>query len=226
MNETVVTYPRWAWVLVWLGFPLLGGGAGWLLKSVAGWIAKLSWAPLQGPFKLIASIPEPHATYGAVGIGAAAGLVLAFLTAQDSLKVTVSDSLAELQHGSEASRAYARGTVTGVFLDAKHLVLQGRDTSELVREKSDLEDDKLRKAFESHGWPWLAAGDPNAADFRRWVQDDPDLPPAANALLKARAKAVSKDAAADLRELRAELAKLGVVVRDEKKKQYWRQLRG
>jgi cysteinyl-tRNA synthetase len=43
------------------------------------------------------------------------------------------------------------------------------------------------------------------------------LPPGADALLTAREK--NSD---DADELRAELARLGVVVRDEKGKQYWR----
>jgi hypothetical protein len=30
----------------------------------------------------------------------------------------------------------------------------------------------------------------------------------------------------DIAELRTELAKLGIVVRDEKKRQYWRRIRG
>jgi predicted lysophospholipase L1 biosynthesis ABC-type transport system permease subunit len=29
-------------VLVWIGFPLLGLPAGWLLKSVAGWVASVT----------------------------------------------------------------------------------------------------------------------------------------------------------------------------------------
>lgn len=223
MNETVVTYPRWAWALVWAGFPAVGAGVAWLLKAIAGWVAGLAWAPLQGPFKLVASIPEPQATIGALVIGAIAGLVFAFLSAQESLRVTVAGDAVELKRGDAGPRTFPRHKVTGVFLDAKHLVLLDSGTGELAREKSDLEPGDLRKAFEAHGWPWLAA-DPHAAEFRRWIEDEPDLPAGANALLKARAKAVSKDDAEDAAELRAELAKLGVVVRDERKRQYWRRL--
>jgi hypothetical protein len=46
----------------------------------------------------------------------------------------------------------------------------------------------------------------------------PGLPAGANALFTAREKADSDDS----RELRSELAKLGVLVRDDKGKQYWR----
>jgi len=44
----------------------------------------------------------------------------------------------------------------------------------------------------------------------------------ADALLKARATARKRDDADDARELAEELRRLGVTVRDEKKRQYWR----
>lgn len=222
-DKTVVSYPIWAWILVWVGFPLVGAGVIWLLKAFAGWVANLKWAPLQGPFRLIDSIPEPQATIGALALGAVAGLILALLTAQDSLTVTVGRQDAHIRRGGSQGSTYPRDEVTGVFVDAKHLVMLGGPV-ELAREKSDLEDRELRRAFEGHGWPWLEA-DPHRAEFRRWVEDDPDLPPAGNAILRARATAVRKDNTADMVEFRQELAKLGVVVRDERKKQYWRLVR-
>jgi hypothetical protein len=56
------------------------------------------------------------------------------------------------------------------------------------------------------------------------VQDDPDLPGAVNAVLRARSKAFAagNKGKADLRELREEISKLGHVVRDQNKNQYWR----
>ncbi|MFJ7078113.1 hypothetical protein [Streptomyces sp. NPDC098781] len=51
----------------------------------------------------------------------------------------------------------------------------------------------------------------------------PGLPEGADALMRARAAARERDGGADdSRELRGELLKLGVVVRDEGKRQYWR----
>ncbi|WP_420911227.1 CysS/YqeB C-terminal domain-containing protein [Streptomyces nigrescens] len=51
----------------------------------------------------------------------------------------------------------------------------------------------------------------------------PGLPQGANALLKARAQLLDKrSSSGDLRELREKLARMGVVVRDEKRRQYWR----
>jgi hypothetical protein len=88
--------------------------------------------------------------------------------------------------------------------------------------KSDAKE--IPAAFRAHGYPWSDAGDPYADRFRRWVDDEPELPPAVNALLRARSKAFDEGdkGKADLRELRAEVAKLGYMVKDKDKKQYWR----
>jgi hypothetical protein len=188
-------------------------------------VAALEWAPFQGPFRLVASVGEPQASIGAFAIGAVAGLVLSGMAVNDNLDVHVSDSDARLKRGGKPDLRLARAEVVGVFNDAKHLVLLGPGGAEIAREKNDLPQDEIGQAFHAHGWPWLP-GDPHAGQYRRFVDDDPDLPPAANTMLKARAIAVSKDDSHDLAELRAELAKLGVVVRDEKKRQYWRLVKG
>ena len=226
-SGTVVTEPAWMRALMWTGFPLLGAGAGWLIRSVAGWVASLPWAPLQGPFELadqlIASFGEPQATLGALAIGAVAGLALAFIAEHESLTVAVAHDRVSLKRG-ESSRSIERAAVDAVFLDGKQLVLLGRSGEELAREASDLGSDRLRAAFVAQGYPWLAGGDPYRDDYRLWVEDTPDLPFGANALLKARRKALDRgdDGKEDAAELRAELARLGIVVREEKKRQYWR----
>jgi hypothetical protein len=220
-GQTVVAEPRWWRVLVWIGFPLLGLPAGWLLKSVAGWVASLPWVPFQGPFKLVASVPEPHASIGALVVGGLAGLVLATLAALDRLTVTVADDQVSFTRGG-VTRAVKRPLVGAVFLDGKRLVLLGRATEELAREASDLDADRLSDAFVVHGYPWRAGGDPYGDQYQRWVDDLPGLPASANALLKARARALDKGDGDEVAQLRADLARLGVVVRDQNRRQYWR----
>lgn len=225
-RETVVSEPVWGRVLMWTGLPLLGAGAGWLLKSVAGWVVSLPWAPLQGPFELadqlITSFGEPQATIGALAVGAVAGLVLAFIAEHESLTVGVSHDQVSLKRG-EYSREIGRRSVNAVFLDGKQLVLLGHQTEELARENSDLDAERLRDAFQAHGFPWLAGGDPHKDEYRLWVEGTPDLPAGADALLAARARALNDDDGKDdAAALRAELAKLGIVVREEKTRQYWR----
>lgn len=230
-NGTVVSEPAWVRLLMWTGLPLLGAGAGWLLKAVTAWVVSLPWAPLQGPFRLadsiIASFGEPQATIGALAVGGLTGLVFAFIAELESLVVTVSHDRITTKRGG-SSREIERASVDAVFLDGKQLVVLGRETEELAREASDLDTDRLRAAFVLHGYPWLADGDPHRDEYRLWVEGTPGLPAGADALLRARARALDKggNGRDDAAELRAELAKLGILVRDEKKRQYWRRVGG
>jgi hypothetical protein len=223
---TKVGYSRAVWGLIWVGFPLAGAAAGWLLNALLNWAVPLSGGLVTRLLNLLGSIGEPQDFIGAAVIGAAAGFVVALLAAKDAIELDVADDAVGVQRGSRPQRQIQRADVVGVFTDAKYLVLLGPGGAEQLREKHDLDEAQLRHAFEGHGWPWLTEGDPHAGQYRRFVDDDPDLPPAANALLKARAVAVSKDDGHDLAELRDELGKLGVVVRDERKRQYWRLIQG
>lgn len=219
-RATVVSPSSWEQALLWGGFPVAGAVVGWLIKALASWATTLPWVPFQGPLKLVASLPDPWATVGALAVGAVVGLVVAVMAHQDNLTVTVSADTVTLRRG-DSTREVAGGSVDGVFVDDKRLVLLGHDTGELVRERTDLAASRLRDAFTAHGYAWHDT-DPHQDAFRLWVEDSPDLPSSAHALLKARRRALERDKKDDAGELREELAKLGVVVREEKRRQYWR----
>ncbi|WP_262402770.1 hypothetical protein [Actinomadura sp. CNU-125] len=104
-------------------------------------------------------------------------------------------------------------------------MLLGHAGGELYRQECDLSFRRVAEAFTEHGYLWADA-DPHKNEYRRWVPDLPDLPRGANALLKARQKPLKEKGsdAEDVRELRDELARLGVVVRDQKRRQYVRTL--
>ncbi|GAA1300720.1 YqeB family protein [Saccharothrix xinjiangensis] len=219
-RSTVVAEPRSQVALVWAGFPVLGAAVLFGLRSIAGWVAGLSWAPMQGPFRLVASVPEPWAMIGSLGIGAVGGLVIAGMAAYERLSVEVFDEGVEFNRGGRL-RNFDRTLVSGVFVDGKKLVLLGVDTGELARESSDLKTADLARAFQRHGYQWLEK-DPYEDRYRRWAAGTPDLPPGADALLKVRAEALRKGDHEDAAQLREELSRLGVVVREDKKRQFWR----
>ncbi|RKT53333.1 YqeB family protein [Saccharothrix australiensis] len=219
-RTTPVTEPAWQVGLVWVGFPVLGAAVLWGVQAIADWVVSLPWAPFRGPFRLVASIPEPQATLGSLGLGVLVGLVVAFLAAAERLSVEVADEAVVLKRGGD-ERALDRTRISGVFLDGKKLVVLGLGTEELARESSDLPTAELADAFQRHGYPWLPE-DPYRDEYRRWVEDMPGVPPAANALLRARAKALKKGETEDVAQLRTELARIGVVVREEGKRQFWR----
>ncbi|MBB5959936.1 hypothetical protein FHS29_006558 [Saccharothrix tamanrassetensis] len=219
-RTTVVTEPGRQVALVWAGLPVLGAAVLWGVQAGADWVVSLPFAPLHGPFELVASIPEPQATFGAIGLGLLVGFVVAFMAAAERLSVEIADESVILNRGG-TERMLDRTQVSGVFLEGKKLVVLGLGTEELARETSDLRGTDLADAFQRHGYPWLTE-DPYRGEYRRWVDDMPGLPPGGNALLRARAKALKKNDTEDANQLRTELARLGVVVREDRKRQFWR----
>lgn len=222
-DETVIDDPG-ARVLFWVLFPLLGAGLGWVVQWASGWIAGLPWAPLQFVFEGIDDAPDPQAALVALGAGALLGLIVAVLAVADMLVVRVGVSEVTLTRGGNKAkqRRVSRGDVTGAFFDRNELVLLGRGSSEMAREKTDLSKTTIAAAFTAKGYPWLAGGDPHRDEYRIWVRSDDDLPGVAHGLLVDRATALEKGKTEEAAELREHLLKLGFVVRDEKKKQYWR----
>ncbi|MFG2051343.1 hypothetical protein ACGFIW_28420 [Micromonospora sp. NPDC048935] len=218
--RTVVSGGVTELVVMWGGFPLVGAGLGWLLAATTGWLARLPWVPFGDLVEWLDRLPEPQATAGTVAVGVLAGLVVAGIGTAERLIVTVDAVQARLRR-SDQDRAVARADARVVFLADKHLVLLDGDGAELVRESTDLPAAKLAEAFRTHGWSWVD-DDPHRSAYRLWVPDLPGLPAAADALLRARERAIERDRRDDARELRRELAQLGVVLRDESKRQYWR----
>lgn len=218
--RTVVSGGPLELAVLWGGFPLLGAGVGWLLAATTGWLARLPWVPFSDLIEWLDRLPEPQATAGTIGVGVLAGLVIAGIGTAERLIVTVDPAQVRLRR-SDQDRSVARADARVVFLTDKHLVLLDADGAELVREPTDLPASQLAAAFRTHGWGW-ADDDPHRSAYRLWVRDLPGLPAGADALLRARERAIERDRRNDARELRRELGLIGVVLRDESKRQYWR----
>jgi hypothetical protein len=212
-------------VLVWGGFPLVGAGVGRLLAWIADWVARLPWVPLKGPFTLLAAVSGHLAVMiGAPVVGGIAGLVVAVLAERDFVTVAVGANEVTVARGG-TSHVVPRTAVHAVFLDRKQLVLLGERTRELIRQHGDLPDTaRIEAAFRGAGYPWSPDGDPYQAEYRRWVEGLPELPTAADALLRARARALERRDADDAAQLRGELGNIDVVVRDEGTRQYVRRI--
>lgn len=214
---TVVAEPRSNTVVVWTGFPLAGALVAVGLGYAADWLTTWSWVPFHGVIRLVSSIPDPQRLLVAIAVGLVLGVVVAVIAHRERLTVTASDERITLV-SAELAQQFPRDSVSAVFRDRKQLVVLGSHSDELARRQCDLPADELAGALRAHGYPWADA-DPFADDFRRWVPDVHGLPAGARALLAAREKRLGT---ADAKELRVELARLGVVVRDEGKRQYWR----
>lgn len=206
-------------------FGAIGGGLGFAIIRLLDLLLGLKWVPFQGPLELINSIPAVIALPVMIGVGLIAGLVFGVMAVREELSVTVTAAEVNLKRGG-FDRTISRSAVATVFRDRKELVLLGADTNELAREKIDQPTDKLSTAFAAHGYPWRAEGDPQRDDFRVWSPQTVGLPVGASALLTVRAKALSDDKTDEARNYRDELARLGIVVKDEGGKQYWRRVPG
>lgn len=224
--RTVIGHSTTDKVVLFGGFPLVGLVLGFFLPRIADWATTLDWVPFQGPLELIAGWDEWWVSVICIVIGLLAGVLLAAIALEDTLKVTVTGQSVEFLK-NQKTVTVPREKVAVAFLDGKEIVLQDSTSRELAREKHDQlksEAKQIPAAFRAHGYPWSDGGDPHADRFRRWVEDEPDLPPTVNAVLKMRSKAFDQGdkGKADLRELRDEVAKLGYTVKDREKKQYWR----
>ncbi|UYB41475.1 hypothetical protein SLV14_004218 [Streptomyces sp. Je 1-4] len=218
---TVLGQQTWGAAGVYLGLAVLGAGAGWLVGFLADWLSTCPWPPLQVPAQLLAWLPAPVLPV----VGSVAGLALGFIGQREQLVIRLSDQCVTLlRKGREHEFPY--DAVARVFRDGKQLVLLGHDGGELARQECDLEARRVADAFTGHGYAWADA-DPYEDMFRRWVPGTPGLPKGADAVLKARQEALEKKDSSDddIGELREELARLGVVVKEEKRRQYWRRTR-
>src|SRR5690625_5087240 len=210
--------------LMWVGLPLLGTVLGSLVKGLADWAVTWPWVPFEGPLQLVATLPDLPTRIGGAAVGLVAGLVLASIGESEALTVTVDDDSATFQR-EKRRQTFHRSQASAVFKDRKRLVALGPATEELAGQDTDLSTGRLAAAFRKHGYPWVEGGDPHAGEYRRWVEGVPELSASAHGLFAARARALGKDgteSAEDAEALRAELGKLGLVVRDERKTQYWR----
>lgn len=223
-TRVTVAHPWWGRALLFGCLPVVGAALALLLHWGVRWLAGQSWMPLPGPVRLVASLPERPAVIGATLVGALAGLVFAGLVHQEFLRVTVSRTEVVLSRPGTI-RVLDSAAVAVAFPDRDRLVLLDRAGAELAREPSHLPHRRLAAAFTGYGVAW-ADRDPHAGAYRRWVPESPELPPAARALLTARERALKAGDEHDIAELRDELARLGIVVRDEKTRQYWRRTSG
>ncbi|MFD6953588.1 MULTISPECIES: hypothetical protein [unclassified Nocardiopsis] len=227
---SVVREGRTTHVFLWTFFPLLGAGLGWTLSRVPGWLAhvpawvhQLPFVPGEEQTALLARLDGPVLTVVLVVLGVLAGGFVALSSYDDMVAVEAAEDGVRITRSGRTT-TFERARVRAVFLDGRELVLLGPDTAELARERTDHGGKRLRAAFEAHGYPWHD-GDPHREEFQRWVDGMPGLEQHAQAVLRARQAALRDKDADDSAELRAELARLGVVVREEGGRQYWRPVR-
>ncbi|WP_077324878.1 YqeB family protein [Virgibacillus siamensis] len=206
--------------IIFIFLAIAGTVIGYFLPVIVGWLINIPIIPFQDLIKYILSLDGIWLRIICTALGFCAGLFGALLIINDTLHITVNDREINIKQGG-TNQSFQQNTIQYIYPDNKQLVIVGNNGYELLRSETDEKQKDLRTAFNDHGYPW-SDDDPYADSFQRWVEGNPDLSPAVNALMRARDKALQKDDKDEINDLRNELVKLGIIVRDEKKKQYWR----
>ena len=207
-----------------------GPGSRCSVREPAGWSRSppVGWPRCRGHRSRACSgrwprCPSRRAPIGALCVGALAGLLLA---GQGNRGPAGRHRRPRRGHGCAAAAPIGRwpGRRSGPPSSTeRHLVLLGTAAEELARERSDLRADRLARGLHR---PRLAV-----AGRRRSVRGrvpalgrrrTAGLPAAAHALLRARQRALEQGHHDDARQLRDDLARFGVVVREERRRQFWR----
>ncbi|WP_236707848.1 YqeB family protein [Brevibacillus choshinensis] len=220
---TVVGFTQIVHILVLIVPPALGLILGYFIPSIAKWAIQLPWIPFQGPLELIAHFHENWVVFVTTILGLIAGIWLSVEVMKDSLVITVSDDKVSLKIKGTVQNI-SRVDVASAFIDGKKVVLLGSTGNELARETYESAPADVARAFVKHDYPWLPTGDPYDGDYRLWVPETPELPPAVNALLKAREQALQKKDAEAAKEMYREASRIGIVIRNKGMLQYWRQV--
>lgn len=148
------------------------------------------------------------------------GKCIDFFTFHESLEMSIYDDKVILKLRNEETILNKKDILL-VFLDKKQLVLLGNDEKEIFRYKQELKENTVRTAFLQHHYSW-SDKEPFKEDFQKWVEDSPDVSPAANALLKARKIAIENGEDEEVFQLAKELWKLRVSVKENDNRQYYR----
>lgn len=221
-TQTIIGIKKTAKCLLYVTLAIIGLLIGYFFHQLAKWALSLPWIPLEGPLRLVASFHGSPVKFITALLGLIAGIWFAHSIIKLLLTVHITDDSVELLKGKHVQTINSED-IALVFIDHKRLVLLGTDGYELAREEIDEKPKIIEQAFKKHYYIWSAEGDPFKDKFRRWVPESPDLSPSAHAILKARQKALKKEETDDIEDFRLELAKIGIVVREEGTRQYWRE---
>ena len=219
-NETVLGFDKFEKVLIIVVPMILGAVIGWFIPVIAEWILKLPIVPMEKLIIMISSLNHFWVSIVATIIGVIVGLIFSMIVFSETLKVIISDHQVKLVI-EDVEKVIEKKEISAIYMENKNLIVLGQSANELYRELSEFKMEVAREAFLYHSYPWKEE-DPFASQYKRWVLDHPDFPADINALLNARAGALKEDNKEEAKHLREDLAKVGIVIRGDKKAQYVR----
>lgn len=219
-NKTILGFSRFEKLMIILIPMILGGTIGWFLPTIAKWILKLPFIPLEKLFIFASHSNNFWFSISAIIIGVIAGIILSIFILSESLKVIISDDAVKLQIGDE-QKIINKSDISAVYVEKKTLIILGKYSNELCRESLESKIETTKNAFLYHRYPWKEE-DPFIKQYKRWVLGHPDFSNQINALLYAREQALKNDEEDEAKQLRKDLVQLNIVIRDDKNAQYVR----
>ncbi|MFH4906093.1 YqeB family protein [Staphylococcus cohnii] len=219
-NKTILGFSRFEKLMIILIPMILGGTIGWFLPTIAKWILKLPFIPLEKLFIFASHSNNFWFSISAMIIGVIAGIILSIFILSESLKVIISDDAVKLQIGDE-QKIINKSDISAVYVEKKTLIILGKYSNELCRESLEAKIETTKNAFLYHRYPWKEE-DPFIKQYKRWVLGHPDFSNQINALLYAREQALKNDEEDEAKQLRKDLVQLNIVIRDDKNAQYVR----
>lgn len=220
-NHVAIAIPtRWI-VGVRIASAVLGFGAAFVIGPIVDWLLGLA-GDAPGPLRLAAGLP----LVWAIPVLTIAGVGLGFWITREWQRengiITVSPEGVTVQRGGTGSHV-ARDRIHEVFSDGRDLILADKQTSELLRVKTDrILLTRLCQAFEGLGYPWQGTTDPHEHAFETWVDGNGQLNGRAQDLLRARQRALADKRSGAAEDVRDDLRDLGIVVRDRNDAQQYR----
>lgn len=226
-NNTVIGISRIEKILWFIGFSIIGAVLGYFLKNILSWVNSNERFSNHKRLSLITKITDfLNSTFGEWAIllfiitGVVIGIYLAKMLLRESPIISISNHNIDIDNDLE-SLTFIRDEIQDIYYDDDELVIISSSGHELLRESYDIKKETLKKAFRNHSYPFNLL-DPYKACFKLWSASVDELSPPGNALMKARALAIKNIDEEEIIDIREELSKLGVIVKDNDTKQYWR----
>ncbi len=122
-------------VVLFGGLPLAGAVLGFFLPRIADWAAG-EVGSVPGPARADLDMGQLVGGRDLYAVGLLAGILLAGMALEDTLKVTITNSGIEFLKNQKTVRV-PRDQVAVVFLDGREIVVQDPSSRELARERHD-----------------------------------------------------------------------------------------
>jgi len=203
-------------------FPVVLGTIGWFIPKLLDFIKGI---PLFSDSKIIQLLELFNPFWVStilMSAGVVIGVLLSLTVYSEALKMSVNDQEILINKDNH-EKIIKKPEVKEIFMEKNEDVITGNKGQELLREKTDITKEKIRKIFRTYHYPWCEQ-DPYADEYVLWTLDDHTLGEKVNSILYERRKAIREGDKKKAKNLKMDLNELGVVVKDQGENQYVRKV--